>query len=453
MEPIICGQQPQVRQAVGGRALHSEKKWEEMKPLIKEVFITNEPVRSLIKTMTQVYGFTASEWMYKDHFARWGWHKNRTKNNPAGSSLGAEVGGATPRRRNAKGLPHVEQKLTGKAFGCFTVTIPGLYLCTGQARMLSSIVQYVDGLFDLGNKNHWTFDTFRFYPPSSTQDDAEYWQRLSDRCYSASSSLVRMRSKRQFDAKIPDFFQQLTSLPGTNILSPHIMAIFWQICLTLRGMCSKGRGGNLVRKFLRSLKAAIITKSGLEHPVVKIIDSIHEATPHDFRKKSSNEFKYLLSVGYERTLTRLEEVIGKGHAIVLHMWSRYLRYWDRTAVEPRSFLAAHLQLFIYAESSSDVQSSTSIAILLGYTYAAYYSDRECGLQAEMLSQSLPRRMDECKRRCFVGNEESAPQAPSSTDTAAPGMAGQISDVVKRPRQQEHGLRIKAGGQKKRMRPT
>jgi hypothetical protein len=239
-------------------------------------------------------------------------------------------------------------------------------------QVLSSTNQYIASAFDVKNKLSWVFDGLTFKPPLSLGDDVGYWQLLADQCYAASTSVVRFRTKAEFDAKISEVFKQLGQYPDSKALNPYALSLFWHICLTLRGICYRRRGGNLPRRFLRDLKPHMSKRYGGNHAFVLIIDALNKLTPHAFTKSSLKRFKYVLSLGYERTLTELGKVIGDGHPLVLEMWSRYLRYWNnpKSKSEKQSFLANHREAFNSVESTGDYQSLESITALYRYTYAA-----------------------------------------------------------------------------------
>ena len=230
--------------------------------------------------------------MYKSHFGIWRWVKNDSKDPQRIIGLNTKDS-VSPRKRSAQAKPPKAKKVKGTRLFHSSIARPMKSSIeeTLSMQILSSINHYIDSAFDTRSKSSWKFDNLTFRPSSSFGDDISYWRLLADRSHAASTSVVRFRTKAEFDTKISDFFTQLSQYPENTALNPYALSLFWHICHTLRGTCYRRRGGNLPRRFLRDLKPHMWKRYGANHAFVLIIDALNKLTPHTFTKTSLKKFK------------------------------------------------------------------------------------------------------------------------------------------------------------------
>jgi hypothetical protein len=84
------------------------------------------------------------------------------------------------------------------------------------------------------------------------------------------------------------------------------------------------------------------------------------------------------------------------HALVLHMWSNYKKYWDKDFILPPDFLSRCHELYLSEERKSGEYHDETLVALHVYGYAAYYNARNKELAEHLFSIQFERSKEKLR---------------------------------------------------------
>ncbi|KAG7408188.1 hypothetical protein Forpe1208_v011837 [Fusarium oxysporum f. sp. rapae] len=103
---------------------------------------------------------------------------------------------------------------------------------------------------------------------------------------------------------------------------------------------------------------------------------------------STEELFNIVQVGYLRTIHCLERSLGSGNAVVLSVWSNYMKKADDQALPASALTSRYESVLQEAQNSFTPTGTRTIEILHGYTYAAYYNANNYDLAWNLASQMI-----------------------------------------------------------------
>lgn len=175
-----------------------------------------------------------------------------------------------------------------------------------QEAILHSVDEYVRSTFDqFGMK--WRSGYLGFVRSEGDVDRQDRsqlpnWQLHSDQTYGA-STLINAGLHGQAQKTLDQFYSGVKD--AVAVQDPSIMVKFWRICLELRGIDGRGRY-NALDTFLAVLEEASIDQFGPQQPLSRLITSLRQVAPWDF--------KDTLRIGFDMTLQTMVPLIGDENA-------------------------------------------------------------------------------------------------------------------------------------------
>jgi hypothetical protein len=146
---------------------------------------------------------------------------------------------------------------------------------------------------------------------------------------------------------------------------PAMMVKFWRICYRLYRSCCGIGDFLLLNTFLRYVRGLVQIYHGRDHPLFQLLDALVRA-PQD-------ELLDTLKVSYLRTIKAMESRLGQQHAVVLNMWSNYLKHWNSEGLAHSLYMQRYRSLLDTAERQFGPTGENTIAVLHGFMYSGYYN--------------------------------------------------------------------------------
>lgn len=229
-----------------------------------------------------------------------------------------------------------------------------------QITMLTCIDRFVRGVFDTG-AHGWANDTANTIGPRRLAQQAKIWDSLSDLCYGA-SVLVERRSIGKANICLERFLSSVET--SFALQDPSFIALFWRICLQLRGIEHRWPQSQILHKFFERLKLLVRFHQGdTTHDLFQLTDALCSVWKEDFQET--------LRIGYFKSIKVLADQVGDDHPTVLHMASVYYHYWPSDHNSTRHGLI--LKLSGNWHSACDSGDGTAITTALhNLVHAAQY---------------------------------------------------------------------------------
>jgi len=309
--------------------------------------------------------------MYNTHFKKWGpdFDKNKKRGRSPGKTPIRQGRGRRTRPRRVID----KQPREAESFAYFHILAPSHVALQSPGRYrnveiaLHSLKNYTSGLFHI-----FTWDNFKVIPPAGAPDLTSKWQHIADQCFGAAELIV--------SGRVTDGGKTLNQVCDTlreviRICDPAMMVKFWRICYRLYKTCFKIGDFLLVDIFLRYVRGLVRIYHGGDHPLFHILDAIIRTPREDLFDT--------LKVSYLRTIKEMESHLGEEHAIVLHMWSNYLKYFDTQGLLHTLYILKYRRLLEAAESQFGLTGETTIVVLHGFMYAEYYNFHDRIMSADL----------------------------------------------------------------------
>ncbi|KAF4456174.1 subunit P of phosphatidylinositol N-acetylglucosaminyltransferase [Fusarium austroafricanum] len=353
----------------------SAEEWEAVKEHIYKIYIIEgEPLKKVIPKMQAHHGFKATPKMYNTYFKKWS--PRFSKNNRAGDDEANAPSTKFPRTRPRR---LADQKCTPHRFHPTAIQphpSTGSQLSDGltnQQSIMKFSEVYVYSLFDTLNFSSNLFD---IVVPLGTPDYLSVWQQISDECFGVITLLEEgdhIESRQTFII----LCQRIKSILGSNDCG---MIIFlWPICIRFQQAGLPLNNFTLLEAFLDFLQVLARERYPAGHPIPGLLKILRQ-TPADERFN-------ILKMGFLRTIHCLERRIGFGNAIVLSMWSKYLKRCDYHGLPASAITSRYDSVLQEARRSFTPTGTRTIEILHGYIYAAYYNAND-----DMLTWTLASEM-------------------------------------------------------------
>ncbi|KAF5968656.1 subunit P of phosphatidylinositol n-acetylglucosaminyltransferase [Fusarium bulbicola] len=354
----------------------SSEEWEDNREAIYKIYITQgKPLKVLIDEMKTCFGFDATPKMYTTRFKKWGssFDKNRRGNDEELARSTISVSRTRPRRLvddipSRSGLPLLRPHPSADA-----------HLSDGvrkQRSIMSFSEVFVYGLFDTFNFSSNLFD---IVVPSGVPDHSPVWQQISDECFGVTTLLEEgqyVESQQTFNI----LCQRLKDVFGSNDCG--MMIVLWPICLRLHQTGQLHNNFALLEYLLDLLRFLAHQRYPSGHPVRSLLKVL--------RQTSAEERLEILRVGYLQTIRALERRVGFGNAVVLSMWSKYLKRFNGQELPTSALTSRYENVLQEAERSFTETGTRAIEILHGYIYAAYYNANNQMLTWDLASKMVER---------------------------------------------------------------
>lgn len=185
-----------------------------------------------------------------------------------------------------------------------------------QITMITCVDRFVRGVFDAG-AHGWTDDTADTAGPETLAQQAKVWDSLSDLCYGA-SVLVQRRLIGKANVCLERFLSRVER--SFDLQDPSLVALFWRICLQLRGIEHRWPQSQILDRFFEKLKSLVQSRYGHStHDLFQLVDALCNVWKEDFEET--------LRVGYLKSIDIFANQVGDDQPTVLHMASVYYHYW------------------------------------------------------------------------------------------------------------------------------
>ncbi|TVY74413.1 hypothetical protein Focb16_v005040 [Fusarium oxysporum f. sp. cubense] len=353
----------------------SPEEWEKMKERIFEIYITKgQPLKVLVSKMNS-NGFNATHKMYTTHFKKWGsrFNKNRREND-------AEVARSTinvPRTRPRRLVDHIPSRsgllLLQPHPSADAHLSDGV---TKQRSIMSFSEVFVYGLFDTF---HFSSNLFDITVPPGVPDHLPAWQQISDECFGVTTLLEEGQypeSRQTFNI----LCERLKTIFGINDCG--MIIVIWPICIRLHQTGLLYKSFALLEYFLDLLRFLAHQRYPSGHPIPNLLKVLRQ-TPVEERLE-------ILRVGYLCTIRSLERRVGFGNAVVLSMWSKYLKRFNSQELPASALTSRYESVLEEAQISFTVTGTRAIEILHGYIYAAHYNANNQMLTWDLASLMVDR---------------------------------------------------------------
>jgi hypothetical protein len=226
--------------------------------------------------------------------------------------------------------------------------------------------------YTLGLLERFTWDDFTIIAPDNVPDATMPWQFIADKSFGAKQRLIR--------GDIKDGMRELgvinDNLVGLmKVCHPAMMVKLWRVCFTFYQIGYELKNFSLLYSFLRFIKCLVREHHGETHPLFFFLEAAFRVPREGFVDA--------LHVLYRRTIIAMESRLGPRHAIVLHMWSNFLKQSNEAGVSLHELKERYDGLLEAAEKADEsLSGSNSIAVLHGYLYTSYYNlnDEECSVR-------------------------------------------------------------------------
>jgi hypothetical protein len=244
-----------------------------------------------------------------------------------------------------------------------------------QEDIVQSVQRCLAGLFE---SHGWTHDSFTMVAPEGVHDHGNIWAELDDRFYGA-SVLIHRASMKEVFTSIGYIFDDLRSL--ASFCEPSIMVRIWPICHRIYAICQVVGNFQLMYQFLGFLMSLASGKLCLKHPLSILLDGLCKS---DQVALINN-----MRLGYLKSIRSFERLVGSDHAIVLKMWSNYIKYWDSQDFD-RGNLAGNFRRLLQTEATYGPTSEQTIRVAHSFTYAVYYTFNDQDLSRSLAEDLLGR---------------------------------------------------------------
>lgn len=308
--------------------------------------------------------------MYNSHFKKWGpdFDKNRKKGRGSQALISPRVKRTRPRRLSRP--PQLREPLALpvglQTPNCFE------YL----EAVIISVHEYASGMLLDGK---WSWDTFTIIAPAETPDYSSAWQDISDQCFGASTLFARGCISEGMKT-LDHVCEKLREVARSN--SPGLLVKFWRIVRYFYKTSQLFSNLRILFHFLGYFRQLVHIFHPRNHPLFRLLDALVRVR--------GEHLLDTLRVAYRRTIDSMEEPLGETHAVIVHMWSNYLKYWNYGGLAPTFLIPRYRFLLNEAESQAGPMGENTIAVLHGFLYAAYYNAADPDLAIE-LSLKLFRR--------------------------------------------------------------
>ncbi|KAF5608516.1 subunit P of phosphatidylinositol n-acetylglucosaminyltransferase [Fusarium pseudoanthophilum] len=354
----------------------SSEEWEEKRDDIYKIYITQgQPLKALICEMKNRFGFDATQKMYTNHFKKWGssFNKNRRENDSQMAISTVNAPRTRPRRLvddipSRSGLRLLQPHPSADAHLSDGVT--------KQRSIMSFSEVFVYGLFDTFNFSSNLFDII---VPLGVPDHSPVWQQISDECFGVTTFL----EDGQYEESRQTFnilCERLKGVFGSNDCG--MIIVLWPICIRLHQTGQLHNNFALLEYFLDLLRFLAQRRYPSGHPIPNLLKVLRQ-TPAEERLE-------ILRVGYLGTIRSLERRVEFGNAVVLSMWSKYLKRFDGQELHASALTSRYENVLQEAENSFTRTGTRAIEILHGSIYAAYYNAKNQMLTWDLASEMVER---------------------------------------------------------------
>jgi len=235
--------------------------------------------------------------------------------------------------------------------------------------VVTSVNDYASGLFDDGN---WSWDRFQVMPPAETHNHTSAWQDIADQCFGA-STFFAYGSISEGMKTLNHVCEKLREV--TRSSTPGLLVKFWRIAWYLYKPHQFFGDLRILFGFLHYFRHLAHIFHPEAHPVFRLLDALVRVR--------EEHFLGTLRVAYRQTIVSMEAHLGKTHAVVIHMWSNYLKHWDCNGLAPAILMQRYQILLEDAESQASPTGENTIVVLHGFLYAAFYNAADPNLAIKL----------------------------------------------------------------------
>ncbi|KAI0470585.1 Clr5 domain-containing protein [Xylariaceae sp. FL0804] len=346
---------------------HSHHEWDIVKPIIWKLYMEdNRPLKLVMRTIAEDYDFHATTRMYKIRFRRWGWRKNRTKDQQRAAVLSGE-----------------------KTKGMMIRFVRPPELLSDQEVPISISRNYT---IDQSGSQRWNCIVLNMSEPTpSSAGQSASVVRFRDAETAYVNTIHQLRSGRIQDAFLC-LNRLFDSMTGSRIyLHPKYLTGFWLLCHGVYNACAwiNDSGFHLLRELLcfhgQNAAACFQSAGSAAHPVVSLMRSVARMS-----RDNPGVMKQTFCNAYRAAAESLEDKLGRNHPVVLVTWTDYYWYFN-FAVDPARDLTARQQAaLLEAEATWGRDADVTICLLHNFVFFLFYCVAEDAQARERLSDLLER---------------------------------------------------------------
>ncbi|KAI1823230.1 Clr5 domain-containing protein [Xylaria intraflava] len=350
---------------------HAQDEWDAMKPMIQRLYINERrPLRSVMRTMAEEYGFYATNKMYKTRFTLWGWRKNRIQGPQHVAVSRIESTRTTAIQRRIQHL-----------------TVPELL--NDQEVPISISRNYT---IDLSGSQRWNCIVLNMSEPSPSGGQNNSIIRFCDAETAYVNTIHQLRSGR-----IQDAFQCLNklfdSMTGSKLyLHPKYLTGFWLLCHGVYNACTwiNDADFNLLRELLcfHGQNAATCFQTSAtpsSHPVVSLMRSVARMS-----RDNPSVMKQTFRNAYRAAAESLEEKLGPNHPVVLVTWTDYFWYFNFPVDAAKNLVARQETALREAELTAGREADVTICLLHNFVFFLFYCIDDSAQARKKLADLLQR---------------------------------------------------------------
>ncbi|KAI0968516.1 Clr5 domain-containing protein [Xylaria arbuscula] len=342
-----------VARKIGLPKQHSQEEWDRMKPTIHKLYIDEQlPLESVMCIMAEQYGFAATNKMYKIRFTRWGWRKNRTRD-----------------EQHPDPCPSQRMEGPATAYRIESLRAPDFF---SDHENLISISRNLT--MNISEVQCWciSFDLSKSTIPSFEQSSSV--SRFMEAETAFSNTIIRLKS-----GQINDAFRSLNrifdAMTGNELyLYPKHPTTLWLLCDVIYDACVLVKDSTfrllhellffLAQNSLSCFKQSATTSS---NDRVKLLTSLTRVS-----QSNPNVMKQVFRTACLVTAESLEEKLGKNHPIVLTAWFDYFWYFG-LPVDPAMNIVVRSQAVLSkVEAALGRQADATIILLQNNVTFLFY---------------------------------------------------------------------------------
>ncbi|EED11879.1 hypothetical protein TSTA_110580 [Talaromyces stipitatus ATCC 10500] len=369
---------------------YSEEEWEAMKETLHRLYMKEgKSLDEVIVIMTLVYHFKATPKMYYWRFRKWPDFQKNAVQAQSVTSKGLRQKPEVLRTRRKEKLREISdfedllfQRLAGNiaaSTSSSSLSIKSTETYRLQEVVLHSVHNFVFGLFET---HRWTADQFSIFPPSGSLDLSRMWQQLADQVFGA-RVLIRKLEMRHAGQTFRNIFHLLERAAFSP--DPAMMVKFWRICLYFMDICASMNNYSLLNSFFQHYRSLLLTRYQENYPLVQLLGAL--------AKVENEAMLRTLQIGYLKSIHSLKSFLRGDHAVVLSMWSNYIKHWGFDSLHPTELAASYRVLLTEADFRLGRCSNLSISVLHQFTYSVFYNLHDDAMSFELAIDLLQRSQE------------------------------------------------------------
>ncbi|KAI0505135.1 Clr5 domain-containing protein [Xylaria bambusicola] len=343
-----------VTQRVTHAQQHSREKWEEMKPIIQELYMDQSySLDIVVGIMAKRHDFYATNKMYKTRFIRWGWRKNRPRNKPDAYA------------------PSVQSRKGARAMPQYTIQhLSAPDILRDQEDPISISRNHV---IDVSKLQSWCSSFTKTNPGPSSKDYASMTRyALAEAAF---SDIALQLGRGRINGAFRSLNKLFDAMIGNDVyLHPKHHTAFWVLCDGIYNACTLVQDSNfhLLRELLcflarNALASFQKSASASSHFRVRLIMALVRMS-----RDNPSVMTQTFRTAYLATAETLEMKLGLSHPVVLITWLDYFRYFNLPVEPARNLVSRYLAALNEVETATGRESDATISFLHTFIIFLFY---------------------------------------------------------------------------------